>query len=353
MLQPSSSLVADTDVAAQLTTFMAELTEGLLPARERYEALVRFSLLTGLAFARLDDPRRAALCSDGTPLEWSLSIDNRGRHALRYVCDVAAGMPDDAKAQGEWFRSLAEKVTPRFPGSSTLLDRLFKMHLHGAPDSARFKVWFGAGLSAETPRTGMLYFNTEWLRRTQVIEILAPHFPSENTGALAAWADAARADYDGIAYDFDPAGVRKVKVYLRPGSAGLETCFKLLPGAAGPTLSRLIKDAFGANRRSRRGGFMVALGLPAHSTEVEASVYLHLESWGVHDFAGLTPILRRMLGNWDIDLGPGLSRGPRGCVPTLLSFSTAGDRPRLAVYFKPLLTQPYAEPVIPTAELIN
>src|SRR5579871_2019710 len=140
MRAASPPLVEDPDAASKLVAFMGELTEPLLADRERYEFLVLFSLLSGLAFVeqkRAD--RRAALCSDGTPLEMSLSLDDQGRHALRFVCDVAAGMPRERESQRIWLRDLADKLTPQFEGSRDTLDRLFEMHLRGAPESSRFR----------------------------------------------------------------------------------------------------------------------------------------------------------------------------------------------------------------------
>jgi hypothetical protein len=109
------------------------------------------------------------------------------------------------------------------------------------------------------------------------------------------------------------------------------------PGDAGQRLLRLFEQGFTPANRARRGSFLVALGLPARSSTLEASAYFHLEGWGVQKFAGLTPILRRSLGGWGFDLENSLSAGPRGCAPTLLSFSVSGERERLAVYFKPLM----------------
>jgi hypothetical protein len=84
---------------------------------------------------------------------------------------------------------------------------------------------------------------------------------------------------------------------------------------------------------------MTALGMPVHDPQLETTVYLHLESWGIGDFTSLTPIIRTVLGGWNIDLDASLSNGPRGCAPTLLALSTSAGRSRLAVYFKPALAK--------------
>ena len=341
MRAASPPLVEDPDAASKLVAFMGELTEPLLADRERYEFLVLFSLLSGLAFAKPKGAdRRAALCSDGTPLEISLSLDDQGRHALRFVCDVAAGMPGEVESQRIWLRDLADKIAPQFEGSRETLDRLFEMHLRGAPDSSRFRVWFGAGAAPGSPRVGMLYFNAEWLSAADVVDILAPHVRPQDAPTLLDWPRACGADYKGVAYDLDSGGLRKVKLYLRPEVVGvrkLEAMLRHFPGDAGQRLRRLFEEAFSAANRARSGSFLIALGLPARSSTLEASVYFHLESWGVRDFAGLTPILRRSLGGWGFDLENTLSAGPRGCAPTLLSFSVSGERERLAVYFKPVI----------------
>jgi hypothetical protein len=341
VLSASSPRREDSQVASKLVAFMGELTAPLLPERERYELLVMFSLLSGLAFARPQAThRRAALCSDGTPLEISLALDDQGGHSVRFVCDVAAGMPDTATNQRQQFRDLAEKVVPQFDGSHDTLDRLFEMHLSGARDSSRFRVWFGAGSAPGSPRIGMLYFNAEWLSTVNVIDILAPHLRLSDTGILSAWPAACGEDYKGIAYDFDATGLRKVKLYLRPNGVGasiLQGLLKHFPGNAGHRLRRLFEEGFGVANRARRGGFVLALGLPVQPSTVEATVYFHLESWGVRNFVAVTPILRRLLGGWGFDLDSSLSAGPRGCAPTLLSLSVSDQRQRLALYFKPLL----------------
>ena len=128
MRAASPPLVEDPDAASKLVAFMGELTEPLLADRERYEFLVLFSLLIRF-------PRCALRSAD----------------------------------------HLADKLTPQFEGSRETLDRLFEMHLRGAPDSSRFRVWFGAGAAPDSPRVGMLYFNAEWLSAADVVNILAPH----------------------------------------------------------------------------------------------------------------------------------------------------------------------------------
>ena len=185
----------------------------------------------------------------------------------------------------------------------------------------------------------MLYFNAEWLSAADVVDILAPHIRPQDARTLLEWPRACGADYKGIAYDFDAGGLRKVKLYLRPdvvGARKLEGMLRHFPGDAGQRLRRLFEEGLSPANRARRGSFLVALGLPARSSTLEASAYFHLESWGVQQFAGLTPILRRSLGGWGFDLENSLSAGPRGCAPTLLSFSVSDERERLAVYFKPL-----------------
>ena len=79
--------------------------------------------------------------------------------------------------------------------------------------------------------------------------------------------------------------------------------------------------------------------MAAKPSTIEATVYFHLESWGVRNFVGLTPIMRRLLGGWGFDLDSSLSAGPRGCAPTLLALSVSDQRRRLATYFKPLLDE--------------
>jgi len=321
---------------------MGDLSAPLLPERERYEFLVLFSMMSGLAFAPPPaNHRRAALCSDGTPLEISLAFDDHGRHSVRFVCDVAASMPDTVN-QRRWFRELGDKLVPRFEGSGDTLDGLFEKHLSGAHDSSRFRVWFGAGAAPGSPRIGMLYFNAEWLSTADVIHILTPHVRTADASTLLAWPAACGTDYKGIAYDFDASGLRKVKVYLRPdvvGSRNLQALLPHFPGSAGQKLLRLFEQGFDAADRARKGSFVLALGLPTHPSTVEATVYFHLESWGVQDFALLTPILRRLLAGWGFDLDRALSAGPHGCAPTLLSLGLSGQRQRLAIYFKPLLDQ--------------
>ena len=94
---------------------------------------------------------------------------------------------------------------------------------------------------------------------------------------------------------------------------------------------------------------MLALGFATPSGAPEASAYFHLESWGLPDFAALTPVVQRLLGGWGTDFGSEVPEGPRGCAPTLLSLSASGERERLAIYFKPRLTVRLVPIVAPAA----
>lgn len=329
------------DTAARLIGFMGELSQPLLPAAERADLLVPFSLLCSLAMNERENARRhAALCSDGTPVEFSLTLGDRGRHALRFVCDVGAPPPAWDGGEEEWFRELADQVAPRFDGRAETLDRLFAAHLAGSPSEMPFKVWFGGGASPDVPRTGLIYFNSEWLTTPDIVAILAPLIGADAAAMYHEWARSIGLGYAGIAYDFDTAGLRKTKLYMRLDAArvrDLESTLEHFPGEAGARLPGLFEKAFGATPRGRRGGAMLALGFSAASALPDASAYFHLESWGVPDFAGLTPIVQRLLDGWGSGFDSGLGQGPRGCASTLLSLSDSGERERLAIYFKPRL----------------
>ena len=336
--RPSSGI----DTAARLIGFMGDLSEPLLPVAERADLLVLFSLLSSLALGEARNTRRrAALCSDGTPLELSLSVDDRGRHALRFVCDVGAPPSAWDGSENQWYRELADKVAPRFDGREDLLDRLFSAHLADAPPAMPFKVWFGGGASPGAPRTGLVYFNSEWFRTPDLIAVLAPHVGADAAAMYRDWAKRIGVGFAGVAYDFDAAGLRKTKLYLRLNAVGvrnLETMLGHFPGDAGARLSALFEKSFGAVPRLRRGGVMLALGLSSPSASIDASVYFHLESWGVPDFAGLAPVVQRLLNGWGGSFDGSLAQGPQGCGATLLSLSASGQRERLAIYFKPVLT---------------
>ena len=341
----SSPAVGDmTHASSRLIAFMGELT-ALLPERERYETLVLFSLLSGMAFAEgRPVDRRAGLCSDGTPLELSLAINDQGRHAIRFVFDVAGGVPDGTSGVRQ-LRDLADKVVPRFDEATDTLDRLFDRHLEKARATTRFKVWFGAGAAPGQPRIGKLYFNTEWLSVSDVLDILAPHIRPGDAAAITAWPAACGTDYAAIGYDFDIAGMRKTQLYMRPDGVGAAKLLELLghfPGHAGDELWRLFERGFGSFDRARAGSFVLSLGLPprhaAGDVDIEAKVYFHLPSWGMPDFVAVAPVLSRLLGGWGVDLdSDNLSAGPRGCAPTLLALGISRHSQRLALYFKPLL----------------
>lgn len=341
------------DTAARMIGFLGELSEPLLPAAERADLLILFSLLSSLALNESANPRqRAALCSDGTPVEFSLALDDRGRHALRFVCDAGAPPAAWDGGEGEWFRNLADKVAPRFHGRAEILDRLFAAHLADAPETMPFKVWFGAGASPDSPLTGLVYFNSEWLATPDLIAILAPQVGNDAAAMYLHWAKSIGAGYAGVAYDFDPSGLRKVKLYLRLGAArvrNLEATLEHFPGGAGSRLSGLFDKALGAFPREQRGGTMLALGFSTPSGAVDASVYFHLESWGVPDFEALTPVVRRLLDGWGLGFESSLAQGPHGCAPTLLSLSTSGDSDRLAIYFRPRLAPRLAATMTPPA----
>ena len=341
MLQTSPQSSEFVDAATGLVTFMAGLSEPLLPPREQREFVTMFAALSGLALATPErDFQRGKLCSDGTPIECSFALDDEGRHALRFVCDVSAAARITDGSPHPWFRDLAEKIVPRFEASREELDRLFAVHLANAPPSMRFQAWFGSGAAPGARRTTLIYFNTQWLTTPDLFAILAPYIPSQNLSVLGEWLEACDTQCVGTAYDFDSDGLCKIKLYVRLDAERvrkLETMLGHFPGNTGSKLLGLFTKAFDPSDFAQRGGAMLALGQPMRSASLDASAYFHLESWGVPDFVGLAPTLQRLLCTWGVDFDDGLSEGPSGCAPTLLSLSASGERERLGVYFKPLL----------------
>lgn len=334
---------ADVKLLGSLLSFMAEWTTPLLAEAERNELLAIFSLLTSLAFAPTGVNRRAALCSDGTPLEISLALDDRGRHAIRFVCDVASGLTPQLGVN-QSFRELADAVVPRFKGRVEALDSLFDRHLSGAYASSRFHVWYGAGFAPGIPRMGKLYFNTEWLSAAEIYSVLASHIGFQEVRVLDRLPVIASSQHAGVGYDFDASGLRKAKLYVRTPIFDPEDVLGITQRFCGARLDcfrRLLDQSIGSlGVGSRTGTSILSIGFLSPSTKHEVKIYLHLDSWGLPDFQSVAPTLKRLLEGWGFD-ATALERspGPRGCAPTLLALGVDDDREMLSLYFKPLLQQ--------------
>src|SRR5690242_4186998 len=135
-------------VCDALAGFVDRWTQPLFDADEHVTIPRVFSQLISRVFNedRQAGTQRSQLCSDGTPVEFSLSFDSLNRFAIRYVCDTTNGTTPES----EWtpaLRRTADIVVPTEWQSSALLDRLFEKHLAGVPMENRFRVWHGSGFA--------------------------------------------------------------------------------------------------------------------------------------------------------------------------------------------------------------
>ncbi len=324
-----------------LSSFFAAWIEPLFPRDEQTRMLEGFAFLVDRAFAAPLGPgsRRSNLCADGTPLEMSLALDNSGRWAIRFVCDVAAGSTADESIG--FHRALADRVIPDSGSRAEELDWLFGKHLSGALESSRFRVWYGMGFAPQHMDVGKLYFNTEWLSAVQVHEIAARFLSPEMLDGLASIPLLKRESYVGVGYDFDRAGLRKLKTYVRLAGldvAALESSVDCHCRGRQGRFRQLLERVAEACGRPYEDSFVASAGYVPRWGKREFKVYLSLAAWGIRDFAATAPLLQAILAGWGFQAGTlDTSPGPAGCVPTLLAIGVDDDRELASIYFKPEL----------------
>jgi hypothetical protein len=330
---------------AELGALMARLTPVALEAAGREQFLRVFDQLLALAYREPQNlARRSQLCEDGTPVEMSVAIDNRGRVGTRAVCDVAGGLPDvhEARVPAQ-LRALAGALAPDFPGSGAMLDEMFARHLAERRPSSRFQVWYGAGVAPGKPLLIKLYFNAEWLDADGLRDALAPHLPPAIVERCLRLPAAAGSRYKCVAYDVGADGPGKIKLYLEPTAgapADIRAMLDRCAEAGGERLDDLLTLCLGDLPR-RWGQFALVLGLivgrERPDVAFEPKIYVHLKSWGAPDFAAVRPVMARLLRRWGFEpRGFGLGPGPRGLEPTLLGIGRSGAREGMALYFKPV-----------------
>jgi len=329
--------------------FMERLTAPVLDCEGRQELLAKFDLLSGLAFnSRQDGSRQSQLCYDGTPIEMSVTLDDAARVGVRFVADVAGGLPPiEQEERPQQFRRLADLVVPAFPGSEELLDRTFALHLAGRLPASRFLVWFGSGAARGKKTLGKVYFNTEWLSPSALRHTLEPHMPPEALEIAPSLPAVTSSYYKCVAYDFDSDGLRNIKLYLQPRQedpASLFDLFEAFPEARDGRLRSLFEIFFGKGSASTGCPCALVLGVklgPGGSLAgFEPKVYVNLFNWGYRTFAEVGPLLHRLLDHWGYSADFLNERGPQGFEPTLAGIAVSASREGVALYFKPI--PPYA-----------
>jgi len=332
-------------VRAELGALMARLVPAAIEAARREHFLRIFDRLVALAYREpQNSARRSQLCDDGTPVEMSVAIDNRGGVGTRVVCDVAGGLPDVPEVlEPAQLRALAGMLAPDFPGSKAMLDNMFARHLAERRPSSRFLVFYGVGIAPGKPLLIKFYFNTEWLDADALRGALAPHLPPALLERCVRLPAALGARYKGVAYDVAANGFAKIKLYLEP-TAGAPTDMRAMldrcTEAGGERLDDLLMLCLGDLPR-RSGQFALALGLvmgrERRDVAFEPKVYMHLKSWGAPSFSAVGPLMLRVLRHWGVDAPDfGVGAGPYGLEPTLLGIGRSGSREGMALYFKPV-----------------
>jgi len=329
-------------VAASLSSFFAAWIEPLFPRDEQQRILESFAFLVDRAFT---DPipqgrRRSNLCADGTPLEMSLALDDRGRWAIRFVCDVAAADASDGDSIG-FHRYLADRVIPDYGSRAAELDWLFARHLSGALESSRFRVWYGMGFAPGQMELGKLYFNTEWLSSIQVQDIMARLLSPEVLDGLVSIPLLETEPYAGVGYDFDHVGLRKLKVYVRPAEFNVGALVRSVGchcSGRESSFRQILDRVADARGSPYKGNFVASAGQVPRLAKREFKVYLPLAAWGIRDFASTAPLLQAILAGWGFRTGAlDTATGPARCVPTLLAIGVDDDRELASIYFKPEL----------------
>ena len=324
-----------------LAKFLCSWTSSLFPPQEHGEMLKSFNLLTSMAFGTGGQKKllRSNLCSDGTPLELSLALDDFGRFAVRFVCDVNYGIVP-YPSLNESFRAFADSVVPSHNGRSEMLDHLFKAHLAAAKEEARFRVWYGAGFSPERPSIGKLYFNTEWLTLSEILNVASDLVTPGDIKTLANLSILTTWPVVGVAYDFDSEGLKKVKLYVRPHQLRLDSLLDVVrsvcPERIGAFCQILTSVCGPPEGPIMRGNPVLSVGILPRSNAKEIKLYLQLADLELSSFQALAPLIQRTASGWGYSINfPDAAVGPQGCSPTVFALGVDDEREMLSMYFKP------------------
>jgi hypothetical protein len=332
------------DLTNQLVALMTRLMPGSLEEPSRDEFIAIFRRLLGLAYHKSQNmARRSQLCHDGTPVEMSIAWDNQYRFETRAVCDVAGGLPDvddrDVPAQ---LRAVTDTIVPNFRGRNELLDAIFERQLAKRSPASRFLMWHGVGASPGKPLLTKLYFNAEWLSGDALVDVLTPLLPSHAVDRCISLPGLVGSRHKCLAYDLSAEGLSKIKLYTEPAASTSTELFSLLDGFPAHEAARLqeLLRLCIADLPESSGCFVLVLGmLPGQGRTdfaFEPKVYLHLKSWGVPGFAGVGPVIGKLMHRWGFEVPEvGFGAGPSHLEPTLLSIGASRAREGVALYFKP------------------
>jgi hypothetical protein len=318
-------------------SFVNRITNPFLTEQQRQEAWDVLTKLTSRSMPQYLEgrPGRSGMCTDGCPMEFSLAFDELGNTEFRYVID-AGDVTIPVLERTPTYREFADAAVPNAKGHAALLDFLFDRHLDGMPANYLFRVWHGAGFAADKPRTGKLYFNTEWMPPARLRELTTTVFKDkwlEDSLELLALTDGLHL----LGYEFNSSGITRLKAYSRWSwldSQKIQDRAQQLLGVPSNDLAHVIERISPFMGEHAHKPCIVVFSVQQASNQRQLTVYLPLEAWGASSPRVIAAVIEELLG-FSVNAPFAGEDRLTGIVPTVLSFRAAGQQRRAALYFRP------------------
>jgi hypothetical protein len=285
----------------------------------------------------------SALCGDGTPMEFSVVIDSRAAVSVAYSVDPPARR-DDVDPTGRSLRTWANLVIPYGKVCSETIDELLKRFPAIMGDLREAYAAFGARYAPGKPQLGRLYFKTDDIPVEQVWAFLSAHL-DENDMKILQRPPLSQGVLLGIGYDFHPAGLARVKVYVLIDRLSREASRGMLQdvlGEKGVEIQRIVdkisrqKNPFWIPPHS-----LVSMGFQPGANSRNIKINLSARAWEWESFTDVWPVVSFILNEWKIPVRSEVFPSGSGesswrFVPTWLSIDASKKTESLSIYFKPL-----------------
>lgn len=335
----------DFAIRSRFDLFLQHLTGPLLTAQEQDRMLEVFRGLTEecLKDAAAIEGWSSELCTDGAPIEFSICIDNKANVTFSYVVDPWAGTRDVLRSD-QCEHAWANLVVPYRETCSELVDELLGTFRATIPDVTRSYVGFGARFAPGTVPAGRIYFKASERPVELVYTLLSVHLEQDDVELLQRY-PLGGGNIIGIGYDFLPAGLGRVKVYVLVDRMPREASLVLLKDVLGTprTGMQTILDKISRQRHPFWiiPPTIVSVGFRPGTSSRDLKFSFSAAAWEWATFRDLWPVVSSVLTEWDAPVAPEISTQ---CMvepqwrfaPTLLCISGSEKTENLSFYFRPL-----------------